>query len=107
MDFCPDGHAIAQTLSNTNPNDVFLINIHTGSYANPQGPGTDFRTSFGSLLWSQSGTCGYPAGTVNRIDFSSQGLNQTSSSGCVATTAMSRGYWTSIALIKPYLKVHI
>ena len=48
--FCPDGHAIAQTLNNANPNDVFLINIHTGSYANPQGPGTDFNTSFGALV---------------------------------------------------------
>ncbi len=93
--FCPDGHAIAQTLNNANPNDVFLINIHTGSYANPQGPGTDFNTSFGAAISNLSGTCGYPAGTVNRIDFSSQGLNQTSSSGCVATTAMSRGNWTS------------
>ena len=65
------------------------------SYANPQGPGTDFNTSFGAAISNLSGTCGYPAGTVNRIDFSSQGLNQTSSSGCVATTAMSRGNWTS------------
>ena len=30
--------------------DVFLINIHTGQYANPMGPGTDFNTSFGPLL---------------------------------------------------------
>ena len=60
--FCPDGHAIAQSLSNTNPNDVFLINIHTGSYATPQGSGTDFRTSFGSLLWSQSNGQGFQRG---------------------------------------------
>ena len=38
--YCPDGHRIAQDLHDANPNDVFLINIHTGGYASPQGPGT-------------------------------------------------------------------
>ena len=27
--FCPDGHVIGQGLHDANPNDVFLINIHT------------------------------------------------------------------------------
>ncbi len=40
--YCPDGHKIAQDLHNANPNDVFLINVHTGGYANPQGPGHGF-----------------------------------------------------------------
>ena len=29
--YCPDGHKIGQQLHDANPNDVFLINIHTGS----------------------------------------------------------------------------
>ncbi|HIF14559.1 MAG TPA: hypothetical protein EYQ86_04250, partial [Bacteroidetes bacterium] len=33
--YCPDGHKIAQNLQSANPNDVFVINIHTGSYASP------------------------------------------------------------------------
>ena len=66
--YCPDGHRIAQDLHNANPNDVFLINIHTGGYANPQGPGTDFRVDpIGSNIASQSGVSGYPSGTVNRL----------------------------------------
>ena len=86
--YCPDGHAIGQGLHDANPNDVFLINIHTGGYASPQGPGTDFNTSFGSAIASQSGLSGYPAGTVNRHQFSmSQG----------GGTAMSRGDWASAA----------
>ena len=52
--FCPAGHLIGQTLHDNNPNDVFLINIHTGSYASPQGAGTDFRTNFGSSIAGQS-----------------------------------------------------
>ncbi|MEE2953737.1 MAG: Omp28-related outer membrane protein [Bacteroidota bacterium] len=86
--FCPDGHRIGQLIHDQNPGDVVLINIHTGSYATPQGPGTDFNTSFGSAIASQSNLSGYPAGTVNRHQFSmSQG----------GGTAMSRGDWTSAA----------
>tara|TARA_B100001939_G_scaffold347981_1_gene371793 strand:- start:1554 stop:3422 length:1869 start_codon:yes stop_codon:yes gene_type:complete len=84
--YCPDGHRIAQDLHNANPNDVFLINIHTGSYASPQGPGTDFRVDpIGSNIASQSGVSGYPSGTVNRHVFSG------------GITAMSRGDWTGAA----------
>ena len=84
--YCPDGHRIAQDLHNANPNDVFLINIHTGGYANPQGPGTDFRVDpIGSNIAAQSGVSGYPSGTVNRHVFSG------------GITAMSRGDWTGAA----------
>ena len=41
---CPGGHIVAKQILDANPNDVFIINIHTGSYAIPQGPGTDFNT---------------------------------------------------------------
>ena len=84
--YCPDGHLIAQNLHDNNPNDVFLINIHTGGYANPQGPGTDFNTSFGAAIASQSNLGGYPAGTVNRHQFS---MSQNGG------TAMSRSDWNS------------
>ena len=33
--YCPDGHLMAQNFHDANPGDVVLINIHTGSYANP------------------------------------------------------------------------
>ena len=99
--FCPDGHKIGQQLHDNYPNDVFLINIHTGSYATPQGPGTDFRTSFGSALWSQSNGSGYPAGTINRRPFPNTGPQSnpsgTGQGDCSTCTAMSRGYWSGIA----------
>ena len=47
--FCPDGHLIAQNLHNANPNDVFLINIHTGGYSNPNGPNDP---DFNCFIWS-------------------------------------------------------
>ena len=84
--WCPAGHLIGQTLHDNNPNDVFLINIHTGGYATPQGAGTDFRTNFGSAIAGQSTLSGYPAGTVNRHLFS---MSQNGG------TAMSRSDWSS------------
>ena len=88
--YCPAGHLIGQQLHDANPNDVFLINIHTGGYANPQGPGTDFNTSFGSAIAGQTNLGGYPAGTVNRHEFPGYQQNGTG-------TAMSRGEWTAAA----------
>ena len=88
--YCPAGHLIGQQLHDANPNDVFLINIHTGGYATPQGAGTDFNTSFGSAIAGQTNLGGYPAGTVNRHEF--PGLQQNGTG-----TAMSRGEWTAAA----------
>ena len=84
--FCPDGHVKAQDIYNQNPGDVVLINIHTGSYATPSAGEPDFRTPFGDMIDNQAGVSGYPAGTVNRHQFSmSQG----------GGTAMSRGDWAA------------
>ena len=84
--FCPDGHVVAQGIYDQNPGDIVLINIHTGSYATPSAGEPDFRTSFGSLIDDQADVSGYPAGTVNRHQFSvTQG----------GGTAMSRGDWSA------------
>ena len=85
--YCPDGHAIAQSIKDANPNDVYLINIHTGGYANPSGNDPDYRTPFGAAIAAQSNLVGYPAGTVNRHYF--PGSAQNGGTG----TAMSRGAW--------------
>ncbi len=85
--YCPQGHQIAQGIQNGNPDDVVLINIHTGSYAVPSGNEPDFRTPWGDAIAGQSGLTGYPAGTVNRHLF--PGMSQGSG------TAMSRGNWSS------------
>src|SRR5699024_2972295 len=83
--FCPDGHAIAQGIKDENPDDVFLINVHTGGFANPGNGQPDFRTDFGTDLERQSGLTGYPAGTINRHVFVGN------------TTALNRGQWESAA----------
>ena len=54
--FCPQGHAIAQALQDNNPDNVFLVNIHSGSFANPSGSQPDFRTQWGQAIDDQSGS---------------------------------------------------
>ncbi|MEZ4837855.1 Omp28-related outer membrane protein [Flavobacterium sp.] len=89
--YCPQGHAIANSIKNANPDNVFLINIHVGGFATPSAGQPDFRTPFGTAIANQSGLTGYPAGTVNRSVFS--GLSQ----GAAGTTAMNRGNWNNAA----------
>lgn len=86
--YCPQGHAVANGIYDSNPNDVVVINVHAGSYANPQGSDPDFRTPFGDAIANQSNLAGYPAGTVNRQVFSGLEMN-------TGGTAMSRGNWAS------------
>ena len=92
--YCPDGHAIANAIKAENPEDVFIINIHTGGYAepNPAINDPDFRTPFGDAIAEQTSLTGYPSGTVNRQFFSSLAMNED-----IPGTAMGRGAWTSAA----------
>ncbi len=83
--YCPDGHLRAEQIRSANPTDVFLINIHAGSYAVPSAGQPDFRTNFGTALAGQSGLTGYPSGTVNRHVFSG------------SNTALSRTLWSASA----------
>ncbi|WP_169312776.1 T9SS type A sorting domain-containing protein [Owenweeksia hongkongensis] len=86
--FCPDGHKRAKDFSTANPGDVVLINIHTGGYAAPGAGDPDFRTPYGAAIAGQSNLAGYPAGTMNRREFT--GMQQNGSG-----TAMSRGDWAT------------
>lgn len=79
--YCPDGHAIAQSILNNNPGRAFVIAIHQGSFATPGAGEPDYRTPFGNAIAGQTGLTGYPAGTVNRHVFTG------------STTALGRGSW--------------
>ena len=46
--YCPQGHAIANSIQANNPNDFYIINVHVGSFAAPGTGEPDFRTPFGS-----------------------------------------------------------
>ena len=79
--YCPDGHRIANELKNANPGKVVLVNIHAGSYANPQAGAVDLRTTVGTNIDRGAQVGGYPAGTVNRA---------------TNPWAINRGQWASV-----------
>ena len=81
--FCPDGHARANALLEKYPNDLFIMNIHAGSYAAPNAREVDLRTSYGDALVSNAGVSGFPAGSVSRHIFSGK------------ATATERTEWAS------------
>ena len=85
--YCPAGHAIAKAIQDAHPDDVTLINIHVGSFANPSGREPDFRTPYGTAIVGQTGLTGYPGGTVNRHVFPGRGMTS-------GGTAMGRGSWS-------------
>ena len=93
--FDPNGHVIADNVKASNPNDVFLIRIHTGGYSYPNGPSDpDFNCLYGAYIAGNSGLAGYPSGTINRHNFEDIGISPQGSSG---TTALSRGDWQQAA----------
>lgn len=103
--YCPEGHKLSEAIKKDNPDNVFLINIHEGSFASPSTGEPDFRTQFGTAIAGQTALDGYPSGTVNRHVF--PGLEMTSS----GTTALDRGAWkpaADIILAQPsYINVGV
>ena len=62
--FCPDGHRIANSISNSHPGRFWAINIHAGSYALTSYP--NFITPDGNTIHNGFSINGYPCGVVNR-----------------------------------------
>lgn len=79
--YCPDGHAIGNTLTTNNPGTFHKIHIHAGGYANPSGNDPDFRTTEGTAIDNAGAPSGYPNGGINR--------------GNGTGWSMGRGSWTS------------
>lgn len=90
--YCPQGHTIGQELLTNNPGKVVVVNVHTGSYAEPQSGWPNFTTSFGTALMNQSAVSGFPAGTVSRHQFTGSQYNVQSNG-----LAMGRSGWTAAA----------
>ncbi len=83
---CPGGHATASQILNAHPDDVSVIAIHTGYYANPSGSLPDYRTDWGGAIAGQAGVNYFPSGTINRHVFPG-----------TSTMLMGRSQWTSRA----------
>lgn len=99
--FCPDGHRIANTIYNADPNNVVLINIHSGGYANVASGEPDLKTTEGTAIDGMPGMgiTGYPAGSVNRTVFTGSAMSggRGSWSGW-ANTIKSQSAYCNVAL---------
>ncbi|MCB0794226.1 MAG: Omp28-related outer membrane protein [Flavobacteriales bacterium] len=67
--YCPEGHAIADDLEMAHPEEVVVLGIHAGIYANPSAGQPDFRTAWGTAVDAFFPITGYPAGVVGRHTF--------------------------------------
>lgn len=77
--YCPDGHAIANQISASNPGRFWAVNVHAGSYAPTSYP--NFNNTDATAIANGFQIDGYPAGVVNRSTPNGQ----------------SRSAWTALA----------
>ena len=82
--YCPQAHKIVAGLLNAQPDKVYALAYHAGSYSVPASDQPDFRTPEGNEINSHFGISGYPSGFVNRQRFSDMIL-------------ISRNTWATIA----------
>lgn len=75
--YCPDGHRIANQITENNPGRFWAINVHAGGYAATSYP--NFNTADGTTIHNGFSIDGYPCGVVNRS----------------TAAAIDRGQWSS------------
>ena len=100
--YCPDGHATANAIKAADPNNVVLINIHSGPFAVVAAGEPDLTTPEGNAIdaLAQAGNVGYPAGTMNRNLFagSSQLADGRNFWGGWANTIKTQAAYCNVAL---------
>ena len=69
--FCPEGHRLCDELAEEYPGKLFVINVHTGLYAEGKNP--DYTTDEGYTLLRTLGAEGFPSAYVNRYAWKSGG----------------------------------
>ncbi len=60
--YCPEGHKLAKELASAHPDNIFIVNLHAGTYAT-----YDFETTDGNAIYSGFDVSGFPSGLVNRM----------------------------------------
>lgn len=90
--WCPDGHVIANAMKNANPDNVFLVNIHSGGFAAPGPNQPDYRTTYGEGIRAHFGANSFPTGMVNRKPYVDP-----ETPNAPATILLNRGDWQGAA----------
>ena len=73
---CPSAAITAQSLKTTYGSQLYIMAVHAGFFAEPQGGGTkyntDFRTTVGENWNTDFGVTGNPKGMVSRVEYNSE-----------------------------------
>lgn len=77
--YCPDGHAIANQITASNPGRFWAVNVHAGGYAPTTYP--NFNNPESSAILGGFNVDGFPSGVVNRSTADGQ----------------NRGAWSTLA----------
>lgn len=64
--YCPYAHKIVAEMLKAQPDKVYALAVHAGSYAKPGSDEPDFRLAEGKAINDHFGISGYPAGMINR-----------------------------------------
>lgn len=68
--YCPEGHAIAQSILNKFPYRTVVINIHSGTFAEPMPGYPNYTTQFGDSIRMNANGFFYPSASLNRMELS-------------------------------------
>ena len=69
--YCPEGHKLAKELAATNPDNIFIVNLHAGGYAT-----SDFITTDANAIYSGFIVSSFPSGLINRTSEKSLSRNE-------------------------------
>lgn len=92
---CPPSHRESKKLDSLFGDDLIIVTIHASGFATPVpslGYPADYRTDLGDAMelnYGASLTIGYPAGMINRAEFSGEQLHKYTTWGQHAATVLS------------------
>ncbi|MBW6490213.1 MAG: Omp28 family outer membrane lipoprotein [Lentimicrobium sp.] len=104
---CPKAAGLAHNLKETHGDQLVLLAIHAGFFANPTGGGDftyDFRTEAGTA-WDQTfgiGMVGNPNGMINRKGFPNNHIVSPTAWGAAVTEALSTQPVIDLQMINEY-----
>lgn len=89
---CPAGHDVAHKIDSANPGRVIIIGVHASdTYSQPNNSShPDFRTQWGSNLYSMSNCWYFPTAMINRSVFDSATCSNNAPG---SSKGMTRGSW--------------
>ena len=101
--YCPDGHAIANQITASNPGRFWAVNVHAGSYAPTSYP--NFNTTDATAILGGFDVDGFPSGVVNRSTAVGQSRSAWASLANQQMNQMSECNVAGVAIVNPVTRL--